>query len=263
MVEIENNPGIDFLSAKEKEEFQRPLRIGIMGTMASGKDTLAKLLGEKWQVNPIEEKWQDNPYLADFYVDPEAPGISFKTQMRFLMLTSNQMRESEIRVNKANLMPNRKAVPQVEIFATTNEMNAIYAQVQAKMEFITANEYSLYEAAHQALKEKIDFSVDLFVITHASEEELKARILYKRGRSIEQLKFFEEYPSYLGKLNEGVEVWNENTSHKYPVILVDTNTYDLDLNVKDKKEILAHIEGEIRNYLIDKSQPIPDFLKTR
>jgi deoxyadenosine/deoxycytidine kinase len=64
-------------------------RIEICGGIASGKTTLAKLLGDSG-FNSILENFQENPFLEIFYSSPST--YAFETEITFLLQHYNQIK---------------------------------------------------------------------------------------------------------------------------------------------------------------------------
>ena len=171
------------ISPKEIEPSPRALRIGIMGAMASGKSTLACLLGEGWRVNPIEERFEDNPYLEGFYDNPEEIGRSFKTQICFLGLKVEQMKAHKKEERGTLIDTNKSILPQVEIFVPPIEMDSLYGQVQAEIGLMGTREYDTYKMIYETFKRDVVIPIDLYVLVDASPEVLLERILDKRKRT--------------------------------------------------------------------------------
>jgi len=258
---------------KETEPFQRALRIGIMGAMASGKSTLATLLGEEWGVTPTEERWEENPYLEAFYDNPKEKGVSFKTQLQFLTLKVEQMKISSKKERKISMLP------QIEIIDPTIEMDARYGWAQAKIGLMRPSEYETYKMVYEAFKKDVISPIDLYVFADAPPDVLLERILDKRKREFEHPEFFENYPDYLTILSNVTRAWCEDVSHKHPVVFVDTVNNNFADDIKTGEKIVVKVEDRIRDFFMksphatkDMKVPrgrdgvqliIPDFLKIR
>ena len=65
------------------------MRIEICGGIASGKTTLASILGENGY-QPVLEKFQTNPFWADFFEDQSK--FAFETEITFLLLHYHQIK---------------------------------------------------------------------------------------------------------------------------------------------------------------------------
>lgn len=64
------------------------VRIGICGNLASGKTTLARMLGNHYNVEPFYENIDRHYYLTDFYKDMKRWG--FQSQVHFLARSLEQ-----------------------------------------------------------------------------------------------------------------------------------------------------------------------------
>src|SRR5262245_59019820 len=58
-------------------------RIEIAGGIASGKTTLARLLGQSGRIKAVHEQFRKNPFFEAFYRDPA--GTAFETELTFLL----------------------------------------------------------------------------------------------------------------------------------------------------------------------------------
>jgi len=257
---------------KETEPVQRALRIGVVGAMASGKSTLAKLLGEEWGATPIRERWRENPFLEAFYDNPEEEGISFETQSCFLTLKAEDMRAPS-KKEKENLTP-----LQVKIFDTTDDTDAAYIWTQAVIGLMSIEEFKTLRKLHRAYKKNI-VPIDIHVFPDAKADVLLGRILDKRKREFEHPEFFGNYPNYLELLSSFTREWCKTISYEHPVVFVDTVNNNFADDKKTGEKIVMQVEEKIRDFFIknpyatkeakgpcgrDGAQlTIPDFLKTK
>ncbi len=74
----------------------RPLRIEVCGGIASGKTTLANLVGRAG-VHPVFENFQENPFWRDFYSNPGE--FIFETEITFTLQHYNLIKKSLISSN--------------------------------------------------------------------------------------------------------------------------------------------------------------------
>lgn len=248
----------------------RPLRIGIIGAMASGKTALTDLVGEEWGIKPIEERFWENPYLPDFYANPRENGISFKCQICFLGLKAEDMAVSTLELEEYQIISS--ATESVEFFVPSDEMDALYTKVQHDMKMMDDREWDIYKKARTVLKQCAIIDTDLDLVLNAPPDVLYARIIDERGRDFEQQEFFENNPDYLPRLATAVSVWGwmKEEAGEKPIVLIDSASNNFVSNAKDKEKVLKQIENEIVNFLSKSPHGkdgvqfiIPDFLKTK
>ena len=246
----------------------RPFRMAIDGAMASGKTTLACLLGERWSVKPVEERFKDNPHLAIFYRNPQEPGISFKCQLHFLGLKAEDMAVSTVELEEYQLVAS--STEMIEIFVPSMGMDSQYGKVHKDMDFMDDQEYYMYKEKYTILSQDIIIPPDFSIVLNAPHEVLYERIINDRGRGFEHREFFEKYSDYLPRLVDAVSEWTEKAALEHPVLVVDSANNDFSGNTKDKKKILEQIENEIREFLLENDHGkdglpfiVPEFLKAK
>jgi len=248
----------------------RPLRIGMVGAIASGKTTLAGLVGEEWGIKPIEERFRENPYLPKFYANPRENGISFKCQFHFLGLKAEDMAVSTLELEEYQIISS--TTESVEVFVPSDEMDALYTKVQHDMKMMDDREWDIYKKARTTLKQCAIIDTDLDLVLNAPPDVLYARIIDVRGRDFEQREFFEDNPDYLPRLATAVSVWGwmKKEAGEKPIVLIDSVSNNFVSNAKDREKILEQIENEITDFLSKNSHGkdgtqfiIPDFLKVK
>ncbi len=170
---------------------KRPLVIGLVGCLASGKTTLSEELGQRWGIMPIQENYPANPFLEKFYEDP--PEYSFKSQIFFLTSKVNQLKS--IDRNK------------VALIDPALNMDFIYAKTHFKMGWMSENEWNLYQNVFYAITKRNLPYPNMHIIVTADQSDLKQRII-QRDRKYE-MWILKNYPEYLEKLTESVDEWGE------------------------------------------------------
>jgi deoxyadenosine/deoxycytidine kinase len=206
---------IENLERKETLE-KRPLVIGLVGCIASGKTTLSEELGRRWGTKPTEEDYPANPFLKDFYDNLSEHGYneySFKSQTFFL--TSKIQLLKTIDRSKVSLLD-----PELP-------MDYIYAHTHFKMDWMDKGEWNLYQDLFNTYthpyedgdrdREKLVYS-DMHIIVMANQSDLEQRII-KRNREYE-MRILEKCPKYLTRLSESVSEWGqlkENGTYKLPI----------------------------------------------
>lgn len=191
---------IENIEQKELIE-KKPLIVGMLGCLASGKTTISKELGARWGIEPIEEKFPLNPFLEKFYENPSE--FSFRSQMFFLTSKVEQLKGVE--KNK------------VSVFDPGLTMDFLYAKTHYKMGWMNNGEWNLYQDVFYALSGKGNLPYpDMHIVVIANQEDLRRRII-DRGRGYERW-ILENYPDYLEKLVESVDEWSrkeEKDSYKF------------------------------------------------
>lgn len=191
---------VENLEGKETLE-RRPLVLGLVGCLASGKTTLSEELARRWGIKPVEEKYPANPFLEEFYENP--PEYSFNSQVFFLTSKVEQLKG--IDRNKVTLID------------PSLTMDFIYAKTHFKMGWMNGNEWNLYQNLFFTLANKDSLVYpDIHIIVTADQSELKQRIV-DRGRKYE-MWILKNYPEYLERLSESVNEWGakeEKGSYKF------------------------------------------------
>jgi len=193
------------IEGKEKPG-KRPLVVGLVGCLASGKTTLSNELGKRWGITPVEEKYPENPFLAKFYENP--PEFSFRSQMNFLISKVEQLKSID--------------GSGVCLIDPSLDMDFIYAKTHFKMGWMNENEWNLYQNVFFTLSGKQDLaSPDIHVIVTADQADLKKRIA-DRGRKYE-MWILKNYPEYLERLSESVQEWGSKNGEKSYIFIANTS----------------------------------------
>lgn len=175
-----------------------------MGTMASGKTTVARLLAKELKFHLIEENFGDNAFLSRFYADMKR--WAFHSQTFFLMEKINQMLETPM------LLANHSVVQDTPI-----QQDAFsYAKAQHVLGNIDDAEWRLYQKIYKSFEPYFP-TPDLIIYLETTVPALSTRI-GKRGRGYEQ-QIPQSYLELLDMLNHK---WiSENKS--MPLLTVHTD----------------------------------------
>lgn len=228
---------------------RKPLVVGMVGCLASGKTTLAKELGSRWCLSPIEENYPENPYLEKFYENPSE--FSFRSQVFFLTSKIEQLQK----IDKS----------QVNLIDPSLTMDFLYAKTHFKMGWMRAHEWNLYQNLYYAFtsKDNLTYPDMHIVVTLGSGtealNELEERI-EERNRPYEKW-ILKNYPEYLIKLNESVDEWIQSDDSKSCKFIANTSSTNPSGNVERlANRIESHICARFTSnkFVLPDIQPIPN-----
>ncbi len=175
-----------------------------MGTMGSGKTTVARLLARELKFRLIEENFGDNAFLSRFYSDMKR--WAFHSQTFFLMEKINQMRETPKILKKHSVVQDTPI--QQDAFS--------YAKAQHVLGNIDDAEWRLYQKIYKSFEPYFP-TPDLIIYLDTTVQGL-ARRIERRGRGYEK-KIAQSYLELLDMLNKR---WlSENKT--IPVMIVETD----------------------------------------
>lgn len=221
---------------------QKPLVIGMVGCLASGKTTLSKELGRRWGINPIEEAYPANPFLEKFYEDP--PEYSLKSQVFFLTSKIEQL--EKIKNVEASLID------------PSLTMDYLYAKTHYKMGWMNHNEWNLYQNLFYALSGKDNLPYpDMHIVVVADQKDLEKRIV-ERDRPYE-MWILKKYPQYLKNLSESVDEWVKESRGENYTFIANTSAEGQSSDVEGlANRIESHIQVRFAlkgNYVLPKIKP--------
>jgi deoxyadenosine/deoxycytidine kinase len=186
---------------------KKKLYISVMGTMGSGKTTVAKLLARSLRFHLIEENFGENAFLERFYSDMKR--WAFHSQTFFLMEKTQQLLE----VAEAL----RRSLGPGMVQDTPIQQDAFsYAKAQHVLGNIDDAEWKLYQKIYSSFAPYFP-KPDRIIYLDTTVPALLGRIV-KRGRGYEQ-KIPHIYLELLDMLNHR---WlSENTA--IPVMMIKTD----------------------------------------
>jgi deoxyadenosine/deoxycytidine kinase len=211
------------------------LFISIMGSMGSGKTTVATLLARKLKCHVATEQYEDNPFLPRFYDDMKRWGLTY--QIQFLLTMVRQLEEIKKKLRKTSVIQDSSAIQYVYS----------YTQAQRVYENIDEEEWQLYLKLYKTLNSTLP-TPDLIIYLDATVATLESRILH-RGRSYEHA-IPRDYLELLSYLNNQWLKMNETI----PVVRIDTNK----LNLVTDATAQEYVATLVRNSL-SASHPTPVF----
>ncbi len=199
--------------------------LGVAGNIGVGKTTFTKILAERLQLKSYFESVIDNPYLADFYGDMHR--WSFHLQIYFL---HHRFRtHSEMSNYEGGVVQDRTIYEDVEIFARN-----LY-----EMGNMTERDWENYRNLFGIMTSFLR-KPDLIIYLQASTDTLLSRI---RGRD----RDFERSinPEYLHRLNIAYDKWISRIIDREPVMVIDTNRFNIFRDEQRLETILASIRERV------------------
>ncbi len=191
--------------------------IAIGGMIGVGKTTAANLISQHLDAPLHLESVEGNAILEKFYTatpeEEQAKRYPFLLQLSFLNSRYTDIKRALIE---------RHAVLDRSIYE-----DWYFARVNTDMNRISELEFAIYEELLANMMEELTFfpkkAPDLFVFLHAEFDTILRRIS-NRGRDFEQ---DESQLAYFRRLWEGYRDWVETTYQESPVLIFDTDRYDL------------------------------------
>ena len=197
-----------------------------MGTMSSGKTTVARLLAKELKFHLIEENFGDNAFLSRFYGDMKR--WAFHSQTFYLMEKINQMLETPALLTKRSVVQDTPI--QQDAFS--------YAKAQHVLGNIDDAEWRLYQKIYKSFEPYFP-KPDLIVYLETSVPTLTVRI-GTRGREYEQ-KIPTSYVELLDMLNHK---WlSENKI--VPVVSIETDGLNIVRSRNAQKQMIGMIRKKL------------------
>lgn len=199
--------------------------IGVAGNIGVGKTTFTKVLAERLQLKSYFESVIDNPYLADFYGDMHR--WSFNLQIYFL---HHRFRtHAEMSNYGGGVVQDRTIYEDVEIFARNLH----------EMGNMTERDWDNYRNLF-AIMTSFLRKPDLIIYLKASTDTLLSRI---RGRDRDFERTID--PEYLHRLNIAYDKWISRIIDREPVMVIDTNRFNIFRDEQRMETILAAIRERV------------------
>jgi deoxyadenosine/deoxycytidine kinase len=194
-----------------------PDYIVVEGPIGVGKTTLAKRLAKTFNTELMLELAAENPFLPRFYSDPKS--VALPTQLYFLFQRAKQIES----------LRQTDMFKPVQVSDFLIEKDKLFASVT-----LDDDELSLYHQVYDRLT--LDAPVpDLVIYLQAPLDALMQRII-ERGHDYER----PINRSYVKKISEVyVEFFYYYSTS--PLLIVNTNDFDLSGNDRDYNLLLEHI----------------------
>lgn len=203
------------------------LYLAVMGTMGSGKTTVARLLAKALKFHLLEENFGENAFLSRFYTDMKR--WAFHSQTFFLMEKISQTLATPELLKKSSIIQDTPI--QQDAFS--------YAKALHVLGNIDDAEWRLYLKIYHSFESYIP-KPDLIVYLQTSLPELANRI-ESRGRGYEQ-KIPTSYLELLDMLNH---TWlAENKS--IPVLTIETDGLNIVRSTIAQRELIRQVNQTLK-----------------
>lgn len=201
--------------------------VSVMGTMGSGKTTVATLLAKELKFQLLEEHFGENAFLPRFYQDMSR--WAFHSQTFFLMEKISQMLETPKILEKRSVAQD-----------TPIQQDALsYAKAQHVLGHMDDAEWKLYRKIYTSFEPYFP-KPDLIIFLETSITELVKRI-GSRGRGYEQ-KISQSYLELLDMLNHKWLAENKTI----PVLTVETDGLNVVSSKKAQEELLEKVKTKLK-----------------
>jgi deoxyadenosine/deoxycytidine kinase len=195
-----------------------PIRIEVCGGIASGKTTLANLLGQQ-DLKPIFENFQVNPFLEIFYSDPDK--YAFETEVTFLLQHYNQ-----IKINNEN--------SKILICDFSFYLDLAYSGVT-----LDSKKFRTFKTVYDEIREDIDLPNLLIYLHCSASTELKR--IRSRNRAMEQSITLD----FLEKLNESLKSCVETASIETQILEIDSDQFDFAHDVSTQIQVINLVKQHL------------------
>ncbi|WP_181415476.1 deoxynucleoside kinase [Nitrosomonas sp. Nm84] len=193
-------------------------RIELCGGIASGKTTLANLLG-RLGVNPILESFQANPFWRAFYADPI--GTAFETEITFLLQHYHQIKTARKNGNTI--------VTDFSIY-----LDLAYAHVT-----LPQDKREIFLSVYREVEKELGAPTLLIHLQCDPEIELKR--IRERGRDVENSITVE----YLQQINTQLEKILNEKAHLKKLLVINSSLLDFAHEEDIKQSVLDQISANL------------------
>ena len=205
---------------------KRNYYLSVMGTMGSGKTTVAKLISRVFKLHLLEENFGENAFLSRFYKD--MPRWAFHSQTFFLMEKISQMLETPKLLERFSVVQDTPI--EQDVFS--------YAKAQYVLGNIDEAEWKLYQKIYKSFAPYFA-KTDLIVYLETPINILFERI-DQRGRDYEQ-KIPKSYLELLDMLNHK---WLSENKH-LNILKIETDGLNIVKSKKAQNTMLALIKTKL------------------
>lgn len=201
--------------------------LSVMGTMGSGKTTVARLIARELKFQLLEENFGENAFLARFYQDMKR--WAFHSQTFFLMEKITQMLETPQLLEKQSVVQDTPI--QQDAFS--------YAKAQHVLGNIDDAEWRLYQKIYHTFTPYFP-KPDLIIYLETALPVLVKRIT-SRSRGYEQ-KIPQNYLELLDMLNHKWLAENKTI----PVLTIETDGLNIVRSRKAQKLLVTEVKEKLK-----------------
>ena len=203
------------------------LYLSVMGTMGSGKTTVARLLAKELKFHLLEENFGENAFLPRFYQDMKR--WAFHSQTFFLMEKINQMLETPKLLEKSSAVQDTPI--QQDAFSYAKALHVLGNMDDA--------EWKLYLKIYHSFEPYFP-KPNLIIYLETTVPALADRI-EKRGRGYEQ-KIPQSYLELLDMLNHKWLLENKSI----PVLTIQTDGLNVVRNKVAQQKLVTKVKEKCK-----------------
>lgn len=196
--------------------------VAIEGAIGAGTTTLARLLADHFDAQPVLEQFEENPFLERFYEDRDR--WAFQTQLAFLASRFRQQKD----------LSERDLFRTLVISDYTFDKDRIFARLT-----LGGDELQLYESLFRLMEPTIP-PPDLVVYLRSSPERLLDNIA-KRDRPYER----NMDPDYIADLHAAYDQYFRGYD-RTPLLVLNAAEIDFVENPEDFQALVQHITSPSR-----------------
>lgn len=193
-------------------------RIEICGGIASGKTTLAQLVGQTSMVTVFED-FRSNPFWKSFYADPA--GTAFETEISFLLQHYHEIK-----------MGTAKGGSLVCDFSPL--LDLAYAHVT-----LSGSKQAAFIAVHNEVRKEL--APPQLLIHLICDPVIELDRIRRRGRDVEKSITIE----YLQAINQAIDELVKKARDSWRVLIIDSGAVNFADDEQAKIDVLTTIQAEL------------------